>query len=47
MGETPEGADVGLPEFEYLLSIRFEALAVNDPSLTVALPDPSLVVDVP
>jgi len=47
MGETPDGADIGLPEFEYLLSIRFETLAVNDPSLTVALPDPSLVVDLP
>ena len=47
MGETPEGADIGLPDFEYLLSIRFETLAVNDPSLTVALPDPSLVVDIP
>ena len=47
MGETPEGADIGLPEFEYLLSIRFDTLAVNDPSLTVTLPDPSLVVDLP
>ena len=47
MGETPEGADIGLPEFEYLLSVRFESLAVNDPSLTVTLPDPSLVVDLP
>ena len=47
MGEAPEGADIGLPEIEYLLSIRFETLAVNDPSLTVTLPDPSLVVDLP
>ena len=47
MGETPEDADIGLPEFEYLLSIRFETLAVNDPSLVVTLPDPSLVVELP
>ena len=47
MGEVPEGAEIGLPEFEYLLSMRFETLAVNDPSLSVPLPDPSRVVDVP
>ena len=47
MGEVPEGADVGLPEIEYLLSMRFDTLAVNDPSLAVALPDPAVVVDVP
>ena len=47
MGGAPEGVDVGLPEFEYLLSIRFETLAVDDPSLVVTLPDPSLVVELP
>ena len=47
MGEMPEGADIGLPEIDYLLSMRFDILAVNDPSLTVTLPDPALVVDVP
>ncbi len=47
MGETPEGADIGLPEFEYLLSIRFETLAINDASLSVTLPDPSLIVGLP
>lgn len=47
MGEMPEGADIGLPEIDYLLSMRFDTLAVNDPSLTVTLPDPALVVDVP
>ncbi len=47
MGDGPEGAEIGLPEFEYLLSMRFETLAVNDPSLTVPLPDPSQVVDIP
>ena len=44
---APEGAEVELPDFEYLLAIRFETLAVNDPSLAVTLPDPALVVDLP
>lgn len=46
MAGMPEGAEVDLPEIEYLFAIRFDTLAVNDPSLTVALPDPALVVDV-
>ena len=47
IGDVPEGADVGLPEIDYLLSMRFDVLAVNDPSLAVTLPDPAVVVDVP
>ena len=46
-GEMPDDADMALPEIQYLLSVRFETLAVNDPSLAVALPDPALVVDLP
>ena len=45
--DAPEGAEIGLPEFEYRLAMSVEALAVNDPSLTVSLPDPSQVIDVP
>ncbi len=47
MGETPDGADIEFPEIEYRVAIRFETLAVNDPSLVVTLPDPALVVDLP
>lgn len=47
MGEVPEDADVGLPAFDYLLSMRFDVLGVNDPALAVTLPDPAMVVDVP
>ena len=47
IGEVPEGADIGLPEIEYLLSMRLDILAVNDPSLAVTLPAPAVVVDVP
>ncbi len=47
MGETPEGADIEFPEIEYRVAIRFETLAVNDPALSVTLPDPSLVVELP
>ena len=47
MGETPDGADIEFPEIEYRVAIRIETLAVNDPSLSVTLPDPSLVVELP
>ena len=47
MGGGPDDAAIALPEFEFLLSFAFETLAVNDPSLTVALPDPVHVVDLP
>ncbi len=47
MGEMPEGAEPELPDIEYLFAIRFETLAVNDPSLSVTLPDPSMVVELP
>lgn len=40
----PEGADP-FPELEYVMSMRMDAVVLNDPSLTVELPDPSLVVD--
>ena len=47
LAETPDGAGSELPEIEYLFAVRFDTLAVNDPSLTVTLPDPSQVVDLP
>ena len=47
MADDPEGAEIDFPEIEYRLAMRVEALAIDDPSLTVALPDPSQVVDVP
>ena len=47
MGETPDGADIEFPDIEYRVAMRFETLAVNDPSLVVTLPDPALVVDLP
>lgn len=45
--DAPEGAEIDFPEIEYRLAMSVEALAVNDPSLTVSLPDPSQVLDVP
>ena len=42
----PEGAD-SFPELEYVMSMRMDAVSINDPSLTVELPDPSLVVELP
>lgn len=42
----PEGAGV-FPELEYVMSMRMDAVSLNDPSLTVELPDPSLVVILP
>ncbi|MDE0654176.1 MAG: hypothetical protein OXI26_11040 [bacterium] len=47
MADAPEGAEIDFPEIEYRLAMRVEALAINDPSLAVSLPDPSQVVDVP
>lgn len=44
-GEDGEGG--GMPEIEYRVIVRIDVVSVNDPSLTVALPDPSLVVDLP
>ncbi len=38
---------LSLPQFEYLVSVRLETLAVNDPSLSVTLPDPSQIIDIP
>lgn len=42
-----DGDTTGMPEIEYRVAVRIEVLAVNDPSLAVALPDPALVVDLP
>lgn len=42
----PEGAG-SFPELEYVMSMRMDAVSLNDPSLTVELPDPSLVVELP
>ena len=47
LGEMPDGAEPELPDIEYLFGMRFETLAVNDPSLSVTLPDPSMVVEIP
>lgn len=47
MADAPEGAEIDFPEIEYRLAMRVEALAINDTSLDVSLPDPSQVVDVP
>ena len=41
----PEGAEADLPDFEYVMSMRMDVVALNDPSLAVELPDPLLVVD--
>ena len=43
--EGPEGEESGMPEIELRISIRLETLSVNDPALSVTLPDPSLVVE--
>ncbi len=45
--DFPEGAEAAFGEFEYLLSMRMDVVALNDPALVVELPDPSLVVDLP
>lgn len=42
----PEGAG-SFPELEYVMSMRMDAVSLNDPSLTVDLPDPSLVAELP
>ena len=47
MADDPEGAEIDFPAIEYRVAMRIEVLAANDPSLTVSLPDPSQVVDVP
>ena len=46
-GEVPEEALSEFADLEFLYSIRLETLALNDPSLSVTLPDPSLVVALP
>ena len=44
LGDAPEGVESEIPEIALLYSIRLETVSVNDPSLSVTLPDPSLVV---
>jgi hypothetical protein len=40
-----DDAESAPAEIEYRVGVRIEVLAVNDPSLAVALPDPALVVE--
>lgn len=47
MSDAPEDAEIDFPGIEYRVAMSVEALAVNDPSLAVSLPDPSQVLDVP
>ena len=42
-----DGAEALPAGFDYFVEMRFEVLAVNDPSLSVSLPDPALVVEFP
>ena len=42
-----DGEAGGLPEIEYRVIVRTDVVSVNDPSLSVTLPDPSLVVELP
>ena len=42
-----DGETSGLPEIEYRVIVRTDVVSVNDPSLSVPLPDPSLVVELP
>lgn len=43
--EGSDGAEGFVPEIEYLLSVRFRTVAVNDPALSVTVPDESAVID--
>ena len=45
--EGPEGEESGMPEIEFRISSRLETVSVNDPALSVTLPDPSQVVALP
>lgn len=45
LGEGPEGSESGMTEIEFRISSRLETLSVNDPALSVTLPDPSQVVE--
>ena len=46
-GGASEGAETGIPEIELLYSVRLETVSVNDSSLSVTLPDPSQVIELP
>ena len=46
-GGASEGAATGIPEIELLYSVRLETVSVNDSSLSVTLPDPSQVIELP
>ena len=41
------GVEAAFVDFEYVMSMRMDVVALNDPALVVELPDPSLVVDLP
>ena len=43
--EGPEGPDSGKPEIEFQIASRLETLSVNDPALSVTLPDESQVIE--
>ena len=43
--EGSEGEESGMPEIEFRISSRLETPSVNDPALSVTLPDPSQVVE--
>ena len=47
LGGAPEGVESEIPEIELLYSIRLETVSVNDPSLSVTLPDASQVIELP
>ena len=47
LAEGPEGEESEIPEIEFRISNRLETVSVNDPSLSVTLPDPSQVIKLP
>ena len=46
-GGASEGVESGIPDIELLYSVRLETVSVNDSSLSVTLPDPSQVIELP
>ena len=47
LGSPPEVVESEIPDIELLFSIRLETVSVNDSSLSVTLPDPSQVIELP
>jgi len=41
------GEGGGMPEIKYRVIVRTDVVGVNDPTLSVTLPDPSLIVELP